>query len=117
MRAVLAAYGLTLVALLAAAGSDGADVRLPPTDGLRRWVKLLDGEFADGELPEDELPSVVLPERLAAQVPSRSLTDIVHAAASEVDVEVAIAADRAAALHGLTLESWALRTALAAPSR
>ena len=92
--------------------STSADARLAPTDALRRWVRLLDGQVADDCLPADELPTVVLAERVSVQVPARLLTETVLAATSTIDENLAIAGDRAAAQHGLTLEGWVLRQAL-----
>jgi hypothetical protein len=65
-------------------------------------------------LPPDELPTVVLLERVVAQVPAASLFDTVSAAVEHVDEDLALRADSAAATRGITLESWLLRTALAA---
>ena len=94
-----------------------ADARLAPTDALRRWVRLLDGQVADDSLPADELPTVVLAERVSVQVPARLLAETLRAATSTVDESLAIACDRAGALHGLTLESWVLRQALSRSAR
>lgn len=101
-----------------ALASTSADARLAPTDALRRWVRLLEGQFADdGAALADELPTVVLGERLIAQVPARLLTETMRAATSTADEDLAIACDRAAALHGVTLESWVLRQALSRSAR
>jgi hypothetical protein len=90
--------------------------RLAPTPALRRWARLLAGQES-AVLPRDELPTVVLPERIVVQVPAPSLLDTVSAAVEHVDDDLALRADSAAAMRGITLESWLLRTALAATAR
>lgn len=84
-------------------------VRLAPTAELRAW----DRQLAGRGLPAggDELPEVCLPARIVMALghPVRIGSFVELESASE-----ALAADRAAARRGLTLESWALRGALRA---
>jgi hypothetical protein len=95
--------------LLLAASRDARAARLPPTVDLRTWERQLTGR---GPAPEaDELPEVCVPARVVAALGHP--LDVV----GRIDVDAlatAILADRAACRHGLTLETWALRTALVA---
>jgi hypothetical protein len=103
-------------AVMSSVDEAATQTRLAPTPAFRRWARLLGGQES-AVLPRDELPTVVLPERVVAQVPAASLFDNVSAAVEHVDEDVALRADSAAATRGLTLESWLLRTALAATAR
>jgi hypothetical protein len=95
-------------ALLAAAVHDVQVPRLPPTDGLRAWERQLTGR---GPVPEgDELPEICVPARVAAALGHP--LDVVDRIDFDSLVQ-AILVDRAACRHGLTLETWALRTTLA----
>lgn len=82
---------------------------LPRGDDLRRWLDQLEGRLAPE--PVDELPEIVLPVRLAAQLPiGASLADHLR-----LDLaQLALAAERRAASEGLTMECWVLRAALGA---
>jgi hypothetical protein len=87
----------------ALAAEDGVG-RLGPPGSLRSWLA---GELKPDEI--DELPELVLPERLVVRLtPGAPLAP--HLRSERI--EFARACDRRAALHGRTLESWALRVAL-----
>lgn len=95
--------------LSSAAATEASDLRLAPSDGLRQWVRMLSGR--SDEVARDELPSVVLPERVAARIPSGSLPEAVRCAAARPDDALALECERAAAARGLTLEAWVVRQA------
>jgi hypothetical protein len=103
--------GVVLSHVKVAETSESATARLAPTDGLRRWSRLLAGQWHD-HLPQDELPTVVLPERLVAQTPRAELWPTVRSAVSDVDEQLALRCERVAASQGVTLEVWVLRAAL-----
>lgn len=103
--AVTAIPGIAVDALVEFAGSQ--PTFLPPTQELRAWDRQLAGR---GQLPNyDELPEVCLPVRVVACY-GHTLRIATHIDLSETPQ--AIAADRAAARLGLTLEAWAMRAAL-----
>jgi len=77
---------------------------LGPSGALRGWLAL---DLEPDEI--DELPELVLPERLVARLTPGSPLDP-HLRSERIGL--ARACDRRAALHGRTLESWALRVAL-----
>lgn len=79
--------------------------RLAPSAPLRTWAR------ATGTMTwDDELPSLCLPTRVVAQIPAHDPLSMLSAAIDRGRDAVTI--DRAAALEGLTLDAWALRTAL-----
>jgi hypothetical protein len=94
--------------LQAAAAKDALLPRLAPTPPLRQWLELLAGTQG-GRGSDDELPELVIPERVAVQLESRTLSP--HLCRIE-HLEEAIACERVACARGLTLEAWALREAL-----
>jgi hypothetical protein len=93
---------------MAAADHGVRTPRLPPTGDLRAWERQLTGRGP--ALDADELPEVCVPARVVAALGHP--LDV----AGRIDLAAlaaAILADRAACRHGLTLDAWALRAALA----
>jgi hypothetical protein len=107
------ARGVDTPTVLASVEAASSQARLAPTDGLRRWERLLAGQWR-GNAALDELPTVVLSERLVAQIPGHSFLDTVRTAVGASDEELAVGCDRVAATHGMTLDAWVLRVGLAA---
>lgn len=114
---VMAEFEMTLTgmrlrqpAVEALAAVQLSQLRLPPTDGLRRWVRLLDGRW-DGPAPRDELPTVVLPGRLLHALSGATLLSTLRRAVSATDEGLAVRCERVAAAQGMTLEAWLRRTA------
>lgn len=101
-------------AVVGAAEAAICEPRLPPTDELRAWMMLLQGTEPDSW---DELPSVVLPARLAAQLPHERRQDVLLEAAHSRGLAEAVTLERAAAASGQTLETWAYLAALASLPR
>jgi hypothetical protein len=104
---VVATGGIDIALLSVAAAHDARAPRLAPTDDLRAWERQLAGR---GPRPDaDELPE--------ASVPARVVAALGHPldVTGRIDLTAlpsAVLADRAAARSGLTVETWALRTAL-----
>jgi hypothetical protein len=87
--------------------------RLGPGETWRQWVSQLRHGV---ERADDELPSLALPLRVLAQIPPAEQV----ARVLDVEPEKLIAArtlDAAAALHGMTMQAWSLRSALRLATR
>jgi hypothetical protein len=80
---------------------------LAPTEELRRWLSFL----RRGSVPkaENDLPSVAVPARIVARLaPAMLVVELRRSAAEALD-PAAVVVERAASLHGMTMEAWAYR--------
>lgn len=97
-----------LSGLVVCASELAASDRMAPTPELREWLAYLDADPAD--VPEHDLPSVALPSRLFARIPPASRSAALERAATALVDEAAVVVERAAAIVGMTMETWVYRT-------
>jgi hypothetical protein len=94
--------------VLAEAATDVSLPRLGPGEKWRQWLSQLHHGV---ERADDELPSLALPLRVLAQIPPAE--QVARILKVEMDnLAAARTLDAAAALHGMTMQAWSLRSAL-----